>query len=215
MHYKFTKMLKASRHITRVNNEGLRKLKKLLSLFLSLLLVITPSFSVSASADRTSSPMIRYLDVTRQQQQKSEWCWAACSSMVSECLFSPYRTQADIVRHVKGSSTIDDGATTTELEEALDYALFGNYDVSCTFRATYEFLAEKIYIDGKPLIFWINWNSGGAHAVVASGCNAITTTFKIVDPWYGCGTSLYPYSAMVNGMTFESGTGKLAFFFYY
>ena len=189
-------------------------MKKLLSLFLSLLFVITPSFSISALVERTSPPTVRYLDVERQQQLRTRWCWAACSSMISDYFFSVSRTQEDIVEHVKGDPETNEDATVSELSQALDFALFGIYDISTTFRATYDFVIDKI-VDGKPLIFWINWNTGGAHAVVASGCNSMTTSLRIIDPWYGCATSQYSYPAMVNGTAFESGTGKLTYIFYY
>lgn len=190
----------------------MRKFTKMFPLFLSLLLVFLPmtSFSVSANPNQAF-----FLNITRQEQYQTKWCWAACSSMISQYL-SPtsFRSQYEIVGQIKGSMYVNDGATDSEVINAMNYALHYKYSAKSTGPQNFAFVQDKI-ASNKPPIISIGWNAGGAHVVVASGYNSLTSNIRVIDPWYGCGTSQYSYAAMVNGTTFESGVGKVRVVFYY
>ena len=142
--------------------------------------------------------------VYRYEQEMSNWCWAASAQMIGHTKGRNV-SQSAIVEYVMGSS-VNVGANIDQCKQAVDYATL-IYSTIAGSAIPYA-NAKSELDDGEPIFIRIQWNSGGGHAVVASGYNLSAGTITIVDPAVGCGTQAYLYRTMVSNCQFESGTGK-------
>lgn len=131
----------------------------------------------------------------RQQQQKDNWCWAACSSMVGIYNTDFKTTQTEIVKFIKGG-IVDKGGNAYEIADAIDYA--SRYTKDSTHIAgyiSYKQAVEKIDAN-HPFVIGMEWNNGRGHALVCSGYNKENASVQIINPWKDTKTTYYNYYAM-------------------
>lgn len=172
--------------------------KILFSIGLVFLLLAIP-FKVNAST----------LNVTRYQQEKSNWCWAATARMIGKYVANTSLSQTQIVTYVKGSA-VNSGGSDSEVNKAITIAT-GNR-AHTTYTPTifaYSEFSKRIG-SGRPVGIKMSWNSGGAHALAVSGALDSSQNIRIVDPAVGCSSLIWrSYSGLVNGGSVLSGSGKL------
>lgn len=117
-------------------------------------LLLVPVLFLNMVSKAYALPAVVSLNVTRCEQQESNWCWAACINTMSQ-------------------------------------------------DSMYTKLAQ-----GYPIPIKMLWNSGGAHDVLIIGYTS-EGLLTITDPGEGCSEKRYrSYSALINGTTISSGTGK-------
>ncbi len=150
------------------------------------------------------------LDVSRVKQAKTKWCWAATSEMIGNYMNSSSdRTQWDIVGEIKGMDYPNVGGRTTDIKDGIKYASEDTVTYSSGSTVSWSTHASNID-DGNPLGVWMNWNSGGAHALVCAGAKVSSGNnyLYIIDPWEDNTSSWYRYDCLKNGTTIQSGTGS-------
>lgn len=186
-------------------------LYKGLSIFFVLTLICSLSITAFA-AEKT-------LGISRVQQEKDNWCWAACGEMIGTYVNSnSTEDQWSIVKEIKGTilnQYPDKGATDAEVEEAIEVGSANtvNYTYNNSVRS---FANHQSDIDnGYPICVQMQWSSG-KHVVVAAGYKTGTQNMLyLIDPWYDCGAAYYSYTALKNGTTIQSGTGSYINSYYY
>lgn len=170
-----------------------------------IILITAISISVAGTNMKLhAEPAAASLSITRVQQAKSNWCWAACAEMVSTKLKYNIK-QNSIVTKIKGSE-VNEGASDSEITNALKYAVNYSYQVDCYDPYSYSKIQNNI-ARGLPIVMKMKWNSGGAHALVINGYTS-NQNLILIDPASNCGTGYYSYTALINGTTIQSGTGK-------
>lgn len=136
------------------------------------------------------------LNIPRQKQQQSKWCWAASASMCHS-RYGINTTQKEIVKAVKGSA-VNQTAKAREMAKAIQA---GGIPSRCE-----GILSEqRIKSDadqGKPFIFAWYWNKGGGHALCYDGYQ--NSQYYVIDPWQNNGTSAHSYRSLTNA----GGKGK-------
>lgn len=147
------------------------------------------------------------LSVTRYQQEKDNWCWAASAQMIGKYKTGTAKTQSAIVTHVKGS-TVNSGANTAEVQKALKYTT-GKSTVYLEGVVGFGVLQGHLQ-NGDPPYLSLVWNSGGGHGVVCSGTrtNNGEQQIRVIDPWYNKGIKYFSYNGAKNGTQFQSGYGS-------
>ncbi|MCQ2495157.1 MAG: C39 family peptidase [Lachnospiraceae bacterium] len=181
-----------------------KKMLKLLSIIIALL--VMPLQSVAATPPYSNS-----LSVSRSQQEKSNWCWAACAKMVGNYM-GYSRSQTNIVNYVKGSSA-DVGASASEVCSALAYATNNTYYSSTIVPPSMSSIKSQID-SAVPIVVRMDWTSGGSHNVVVKGYTDATKLI-IVDPEVGCsGIMSYEYSDLQTGTWISSGHGRCTNFYW-
>lgn len=176
------------------------KCRKLLIIFTFILLFST---STSIYAART-------LSINQVVQAKSKWCWAASSEMVGRYHNSnSTRDQWDIVKYIKGSNYPNEGGSNSEIEKAIRYASVDT--VTYTTSNILSFDEHKKHIDNSnPIVVRMDWDSGGAHAVVCAGYKTSggSNYIYIIDPIEDTTMEYYNYTSLKNGTSIQTGTGK-------
>lgn len=165
------------------------------------------SMILSDTTSSRASGYTRQLNVTRQKQEKSSWCWAACARMVGHYITKSAKTQSAIVKNVKGS-VINEGASLTEIKKAIQYAVGSKYSVKTYGIVPMVNFVSSIYSQQHPAVIKITWNNGKGHAVVIAGVNSGSNTLYVIDPWESSPSKWMDFNAMCNGTTFVTGTGK-------
>ena len=163
--------------------------------------------TLADAASGRASGYTRQLSVTRQKQEKSSWCWAACARMVGHYITKSAKTQSAIVKNVKGS-VINEGASNAETKKAIQYAVGSNYSVKTNGVVPMVNFVSSIYSQQHPAAIKITWNSGKGHIVVIAGVNSTSNTLYVIDPWESTPSKWMNFNAMCNGTTFVTGTGK-------
>ncbi|MBS5874285.1 MAG: C39 family peptidase [Clostridiales bacterium] len=144
--------------------------------------------------------------ITRQKQEKSNWCWAASSVMVGTYNTNSTRTQSDTVKYVKGS-LINQGGTDSEAVKALNYS--SNFTKTGEIVRPLSFKNAVSSIDNNhPFEMHISWNGGGGHMIVGAGYDLEARSVRAIDPWSDTKTTYYDYSSLINGANLLTGTGK-------
>ncbi len=169
-------------------------LKRTRIIFLSTILVMTLLVYASAGS----------LGITRSEQQKSNWCWAACAKMIGN-YYGKTITQSNIVEYVKGDYNNNDVANMYEANSALIYAS----DMSTEFDGVLSLSEVKREIDdGDPIEIRIGWDGGTlmrGHFLVVGGYRI--SSIRIIDPaTSSSGSKYFTYSALINGADLDSGS---------
>ena len=121
------------------------------------------------------------LGITQQVQRKSNWCWAACASMVGNFPKDKGRTQEDIVRAIKGS-LVNSPAAPNEIKSAINYA--SAYTKKAFVVNGLDENAVRSQIDiQRAAVLGVKWLDGvGGHVIVAHGYNLEDKTLYCTDP---------------------------------
>ena len=148
-------------------------------------------------------PTTYVLNITKYQQEKSNWCWAATAKMIASYLGYSI-TQSGVVGYIKGS-TVNETASAGEIRSAIQYAISSRYSVRTEGVLTHIKIQEYIS-SNRPLGLGVSNGSGMGHVMVVSGYGSGTVT--IIDPAANVATKSYTYNALVNGLTSQYGTAK-------
>lgn len=148
------------------------------------------------------------LSVTEIDQNKTKWCWAACSEMIGKYYNnSSNRDQYDIVKKIKGNTDNQTG-NTTNLCDAIKYASADTVTFKSQSSAL-SFSSCQSEIDSNdPFVVWLKGKDGAeGHVVVSSGYKTETTNYLyIIDPSPNNNGQYFSYSQLVNGNTGVLGT---------
>lgn len=176
--------------------------KKVSKVFVALILVFSLyENSVSVYALPTSVS----LNLTRREQEKSQWCWAASAQMAGE-YYGKNIAQSTIVYQIKGNFN-NAGATGSETLQAINYALPQGKKAVETNVESKIFLQTKLS-NSHVVPIRMQWNSGDRHIVILSGYDS-QGRLTITDPGQGCSQRRsYPYNQLISNVTILSGTGK-------
>ncbi|MFV0361644.1 MAG: C39 family peptidase [Suipraeoptans sp.] len=145
----------------------------------------------------------KYLNIIRQNQVKTNWCWIACASMLSE-YFDYKITQEEIIRHIRGDQS-NKGGYPIAFKRALAYAT--GRRIGWYFRLSLNNI--KILIDNNiPIVISVKRKRlfSKGHAVLVTGYE--NDNLYIVDPGKNCKSGLYSYHNLCKGTQMSSGYGK-------
>lgn len=165
---------------------------------------------ISQAVTKGRAVMITKINIDRQQQEKSNWCWASSSVMVGTYYTDSQRGQYGTVFHVK-KSWDNVGGSENEQIEAINYASKGTKKCHSVSRYNIVFnnLRDKID-DNHPFLMRLRWNSGGGHAVVGAGYDQHLGKIWVIDPWENVSSQFYDFKGMIAGdYWFATGTGHL------
>jgi Papain-like cysteine protease AvrRpt2 len=127
-----------------------------------------------------------------EQQQETEWCWAAVSKSISD-YFNPSAawTQCSIVNAELGRSDCCSNGASSSCNRPgfLDSALqrVGNFSRKSDSPSSDSTVRNEIDTD-EPLGARIQWTNGGGHFVAIYGYDDPDVARLLVaigDPWYG------------------------------
>jgi len=160
---------------------------------------IDPSGTLSAIGG--APPSGTSLTFLMQQQEQTEWCWAATAVSVS-IFYDTHSswTQCKVVNAELSLSACCNNGSSTQCNQPwyLDRALqrTSNLNSMSSGAATYKTLNTEVE-NSHPLGCRIGWNLGGGHFVALHGySNKISgpTTenwVDVADPFYGSSSMLY------------------------
>jgi hypothetical protein len=160
---------------------------------------IDPTGSLSALGG--APPSGTTLTFSMQNQNHTEWCWAAVSVSISHFYNSVSSwTQCDVVDAEFSLSNCCSNGSSSQCNQPwyLDKALTrtSNLNVMSTEVTSYQDLNTEIE-NGYPLCCRIGWNGGGGHFVALHGYlnksvgSSIENWVDVGDPWYGPSSLLY------------------------
>jgi hypothetical protein len=139
-------------------------------------IIATLLLSVSVLVQAYSVYDVVYLDY--QQQEKSQWCWAACGSVILNYI-GPSISQTAFCQYVK-RNTDDNPAYTYEVQSGLSH-----WGVSSTLvysYRTYTAIQSEINTYSRPIYTvwaWAPFGYNGAHALLIDGYDS--TSGQYVD----------------------------------
>lgn len=167
-----------------------------------IIVILFMSFSVSVFAAS------KLLGVSEIDQNKTNWCWAACSEMIGKYYNGgSNRDQYDIVKKIKGNTNNQPG-TVSDICAAIKYVS----NDSVTFTGQYSalsFSSCRNEIDGSdPFIVWLQGKNGAiGHVVIASGYKTGNTNYLyILDPSPNNDGQYISYTGLINGTTGTLGS---------
>jgi len=144
--------------------------------------------------------------ITRQQQEKTNWCWAASAVMAGTYHTTVPKTQSGAVQYAKGNTENVKG-TMSDTIEALFYA--SNYTKNGFSRGVLTYNTAASQIDGNQMFLMrIKWDDGGGHIVVGAGYDHANNGIYVIDPWDHCISQFYNYNILITSVDLQSGTGK-------
>ncbi|MCD7948338.1 MAG: C39 family peptidase [Oscillospiraceae bacterium] len=153
----------------------------------------------------------QYVDVVWAEQEKTNWCWAACAEMEGKAI-NPASTvtQDEIVSYTKGPTLPNTAATAISTAKAAKYAS----DFTATFDYQYyKWSWEKLYAEiksGNPVIVLCGYydKSTGqrlyGHYIVIVGCYISADDVKMVqylDPDRDAETREFDYDTFISVKT--------------
>jgi len=149
--------------------------------------------------------MPNQINFAMQQQQQTEWCWAAVSSSVSGFYGAPAGPsggpwqQCEVVNYEQGQTTCCQNGSTAQcnvpwyLEKGLNTV--GHLAGPPTPSAEAFLYVQTEINGGRPVGVRIGWSGGGGHFVVLRGYDDTNGSqlLDVEDPWYG--SSIVDYTA--------------------
>jgi len=151
----------------------------------------------------TSTGCSNPLRFTMQQQEQTQWCWAAVSTSVN-LYYHPAsgQTQCALTNVAMNQTTCCQNGSTVQCNQPwfLDQALqiVGNLNAWSAGKAALATVKNEIRAC-RPFCLRIGWNGGGGHFVTVYGF--ALQRINIADPWYG--NSVVPYGPFPS--TYQGG----------
>ncbi|MCI7472143.1 MAG: C39 family peptidase [Clostridiales bacterium] len=140
---------------------------------------------------------IGVVDIPKVRQEKSLWCWAACTESILR-YYGKGVTQEDVVRYTY-DSTINSTAKDEDVQDALSH---WGVDGTLTQNSVSSSIVSGEIKGGNPLYAGWSWRNGGGHALVIDGYDKTSGTMSVeyMDPGDGAfHASTYTY--------FKGGSG--------
>lgn len=148
--------------------------KKIISFFVLVCIFILISSNVVFAS------LSNYIDVPNIRQEKSNWCWAACSKSVLG-YYGKSVSQSDIVIYIYGSP-VNESGTYYDMQSVLsNYKVYSRIDSGPGGLSFYTIRSE--IDDRRPMI-----TGKYGHAYVVRGYLDISGDFQYMyalDPYYG------------------------------
>jgi len=155
-----------------------------------------------------------------QQQQQSNWCWAAVSSMISH-YYNPASTWTQCAvatgtvnewrqAHNEPSVNCCDQPEASSSDCNVTWGLLPPLQLVGNFGSETGGMETLSGVDGQlnagcPVCLQVEWSGGGGHFLIIDGVDVNTQTVHVEDPAYGPGD--YSYNTVV---TDYQGSGKWA-----
>lgn len=160
------------------------------------------SFNSSGQLSRT------VMNITRQEQQMSNWCWAASSVMIGSYDANSGITQSDVVKKIKGY-LVNDGGDHNEIGRAINYVSYGLK--APKHIKPYKNYDEVVnYFDNNKLmgllIKWVDRNAG--HMIVGAGYDTVGDKIYCVDPGKNVENKFYNYKNLLGVTLVSTGVGS-------
>lgn len=138
----------------------------------------------------TDSP--KQIDYMMQEQQQSNWCWAACGASTGNFYSGGDNyTQCEIANTCQGKTSCCTDPAGCNFYGYLDTALEAAQCFDRKQSSPVDFPTVKASIDAnRPLGARVKWNGGGAHFLMMTGYGTGTgtppaPTIVVDDPAYG------------------------------
>lgn len=161
---------------------------------------------VSCYFQITVQPMQSNLNVIPVEQEKSNWCWAACAEMIGR-FYNPtgYRTQQQVADYCMSGENLALPFSNQLIISVIMYAANNNinHEISAIDSTNAQEICRKLSLNYPIWIALSNVQKGG-HAIVLIGCTlsgnyeSTTYTFSYIDPAYGV-VRTCTYDDMING----------------
>lgn len=156
---------------------------------LAALLPLAPAASAAAPATPvapTASKVLasRYLNVTGQSQQKSNWCWAATGNSIAAYYGSNY-SQNQFCNMAFGYSQ-NGTCPNDQATLANDQRAFRTIGISqgSYISGTLSFATLQTEINAnRPVMTRIGWKTGGGHMMDIIGYDTSNSTIEYYNPW--------------------------------
>jgi hypothetical protein len=121
-------------------------------------------------------------------QEKSNWCWAASSVSMIQTKGLARSQTLHVGQAIYGLnySLVTDAPNVTRTRSSVvgDFSML--YGISVALIGTLSFTTVQLKVNNNiPIYAGVDWNAGGAHAVVISGCDSSGEQLKIFDPSSG------------------------------
>ncbi len=146
------------------------------------------------------------INIVRQRQEKSRWCWVASAVMIGRYGTNSSISQAQAVRYVKGA-VVNEGGYDTDVVAAIKYVSQGGKNPKAVSTKSYSYVVNNID-QNKLLGIHMSWSSGGGHMIVGVGYSLGGNTIYCIDPWGNTQNRYYNYASLVNGTTILTGRGR-------
>lgn len=147
-------------------------------------------FCLTGTASATSQASSGQANVTRYQQEKSNWCWVACAKMIGQHMLGESESQTSIYMNTKMTNVVENkSATNTEMTKAINYVLDNQYYADyANGTVSLSYIKGSILSD-QPLVFKFYSSGYVAHAVVVDAFSQ--NNIRIVDPAVGCSSKIF------------------------
>ncbi|WP_433002418.1 papain-like cysteine protease family protein [Kribbella sp. CA-294648] len=156
---------------------------------IALLLPLAPAASAAtiatAPAPATETVLAsRYLNVTGQAQQKSNWCWAATGNSIAAYYGYNYSQNqfCNLALGYSMNATCPNNQATLGNDQRAFRAIgisAGNY-----INGTLSFSGLVTEINAnRPVMTRIGWKAGGGHMMDILGYDSADSTIEYYDPW--------------------------------
>jgi len=173
---------------------------KMVGCILMLLMLLTVSY-------KTIDAAVYRLNVTKYTQEKSQWCWAACAKMMGA--YHGYNYSQNTICKKAWGKVVDESLTLTATTRVLKFTTKKNVKRSGV-------LSYKSFVTDmkgkRPRVLRMSWISGKGHLYVVAGTKdasgPVQNALYLIDPEPGKASGYFSYSALKNGTTLASGTGK-------
>lgn len=147
------------------------------------------------------------IDLPREQQEMSFWCWAASSLMVGRYNTHSQMNQSQVVWNVKGI-VLNIGGNENDEVNGIYYASENTKNAKIVGNDKFVFTNIVSLIDSNhPLIMNLYWNDGSKHAVVCAGYDRHTGQIWIIDPWGDDESTYYDYKTFMKDVTILDSRG--------
>lgn len=137
----------------------------------ALALVLTMLFTAQVFA----YPLTDAVSINGVTQEKTNWCWAACSQSILS-YFGTSVTQTAFVNYVKNSTTAPN-LTATDAEAKSGLSHWGVSSTQTTSYLSFSTIISEIYNNNRPIYAGWSWTAGGGHALVLDGYDDDTTDY--------------------------------------
>ncbi|MBP0955590.1 MAG: C39 family peptidase [Oscillospiraceae bacterium] len=161
-----------------------------------------------------------YLNVPLHDQDKTLWCWAACTQMIAE-YYGYNKSQTQIVQYTHGN-TENEKASESDYPIAMRYATNNNYSAVKETNTTYTIEQLKNFIFSNRCTMlsmgvYENYVYKGRHAVVLTAVDASMVFVKVNDPSNGGSVKCHDYAVLIyppNAPDYETYAGTIRVFPY-
>ena len=143
--------------------------------------------------------------ITRQVQEKSNWCWAACASMAGEYITGTRISQSDIAKKFNLFAFNLPIIGDENAIKVLNYASGITWNVAGATEFDFQDAVDKL--DSKKIFgLHISWEHSG-HMVICGGYRLSDQSLRIVDPINDSEPNYYKYYKLRTKQELMSGTG--------